>query len=82
MCHRDNGQCVSIEVQFSVQCECWPRSIGGLAVHRCGMQLDTSSGNDITTTIKLRRPGPAVAVTSQETVQPRSIVGVEVREEV
>ena len=37
-------------IQCSV-CDCWFRSIGGLTVHHCGKQLDTSSTDDSTTTI-------------------------------
>ena len=47
-------------VQCAV-CDRWFRSIGGLTVHHCGKQLDTSSTDDSTTTIQLRRPGPVVA---------------------
>ena len=44
----------------------WFRSIGGLTVHHCGKQLDTSSTDDSITTIQLRRiPGPVVVVTAQ-----------------
>ena len=63
---RDNSLCEQRgAVQCSV-CDRWFMSIGGLTVHHCGKQLDTSSVDDSTTTIQLRRrPGPVVAVIAQ-----------------
>ena len=52
-------------VQCSV-CDRWFRNTGGLTMHHWGQQLDTSSTDDSTTTIQLRRrPGFIVAVTAQ-----------------
>ena len=52
-------------VQCSV-CEHWFSSIVGLTMHHCGKQLDTSSMDDGTTTIQLRRrTGFVKAVTAQ-----------------